>query len=89
MTSKISKAAAEMGHRGGQSTSEAKQAAARENGKKGGRPSYAPKMHRDGTVTYWSVYQQVWIEQAHTIPDDELAAMSAPTRNQVISHLGL
>jgi general stress protein YciG len=36
--SDISQAAAAMGRKGGQSTSEAKRQAVRENGKKGGRP---------------------------------------------------
>lgn len=38
MTDEISAAAATLGRKGGLSTSEAKQAASRENGKRGGRP---------------------------------------------------
>jgi len=39
MKNKISQAAAQLGKLGGKSTSEAKRIAARENGKRGGRPS--------------------------------------------------
>lgn len=43
--------------------------------------------HKDGTVTYWSVYSQQWVEHAHDVPDDELAAMSEKERGKVLSHL--
>lgn len=39
----ISSSAAEMGRKGGSKTSEAKAAAVRENGKRGGRPRKTPK----------------------------------------------
>jgi hypothetical protein len=45
--------------------------------------------HRDGTVSYWSVYNQVYIRRASTVPDNELAAMSGKERARVIRHLGL
>lgn len=45
--------------------------------------------HRDGTITYWSVYEQRWIEREDDIPDRELATMSTEERNLVIRHLGL
>ena len=48
--------------------------------------SYKTKYHRDGTVTYWSVYQQVWVERAWIVPYRELAAMSEPERSKVIRH---
>lgn len=44
--------------------------------------------HRDGTVTYWSVYDQVWIKRAVDVPDQELAAMSSEEREKVQRHLG-
>ena len=64
--------------------------ASRENGKKGGRPrtSTTPKCHRDGTVSYWSVYEQQWRVRVHGVPDRELAAMSAEERERVMRHLG-
>lgn len=48
---------------------------------------YKITYHRDGTVTYWSVYQQQWIRKASEVSDDELAAMSAQERDKVIHHL--
>ena len=44
--------------------------------------------HNDGTVTYWSVYQQQWIRD-DTIEDRELAAMDADERERVMDHLGM
>lgn len=43
--------------------------------------------HRDGTVTYWSVYCQVWERRQADVPDQELAAMSKEERRRVIRHL--
>ena len=40
-------------------------------------------VHDDGTVTYWSVYEQVWHHRAEVVPDRELAAMSAAERQRV------
>ena len=48
-----------------------------------------PKLHRDGTVTYWSVYRQVWVRRASAIPADELAAMDYMERSRVGGHLGM
>lgn len=45
--------------------------------------------HKDGTVTYWSVYQQVWVKRASSIPDNELAAMNNKERERVMRHLGI
>lgn len=44
--------------------------------------------HRDGTVTYWSVYEEMWLNHADDVPDQELAAMSSEERAKVLSHLG-
>lgn len=46
-----------------------------------------PKLNDDGTVTYWSVYQQRWIEHADSIPDRELAAHNAAERSAIMDHL--
>ena len=43
--------------------------------------------HRDGTVTYWSVYQGHWVRRATSIPDQELAAMNKAEREKVMRHL--
>jgi hypothetical protein len=42
--------------------------------------------HRDGTVSYWSVYTQCWERRpANSIPRDDLAAMNADERLRVES----
>ena len=46
--------------------------------------NYKTKFHRDGSITYWSVYCQVWVRHAWDIPDEELAAMSQPDREKSI-----
>ncbi len=43
--------------------------------------------HRDGKVTYWSVYNQVWARDwACSVPVRELAAMGAAEGARVIRH---
>lgn len=42
--------------------------------------------HRDGTVTYWSVYHQVWARVKY-IRERELAAMPAAEASRVLRHL--
>lgn len=49
---------------------------------------YKTTLHRDRTVTYWSVYNQVWCRTMRP-PDRELAAMSEKVRARVKRHLGL
>jgi hypothetical protein len=49
--------------------------------------STKPTMHRDATVTYWSVYGQVWVRRASSVPDRELAAMGDDERARVMRHL--
>lgn len=43
--------------------------------------------HRDGSVTYWSVYTQCWLQHVYAVPDKALAAMRASERARVIRHL--
>jgi hypothetical protein len=43
--------------------------------------------HRDGTVTYWSVYRQAWIRRARRVPDRDLAAMDEAERGRIALHL--
>lgn len=43
--------------------------------------------HRDGTITYWSVFQQVWVSRAETLPVSEYLAMSFAERQRVVAHL--
>jgi len=42
--------------------------------------------HRDGTLTYWSVYQQSWCVHVVRIPDQELAAMNDTERSRILRH---
>jgi hypothetical protein len=42
-----------------------------------------PVCHKTGEVTYWSVYQQRWVERTNHVPDAELAAMGARDRARV------
>ena len=48
---------------------------------------YLNTYHRDGTVTYWSIYRSKWQERASTIPDRELASMLPADRERTITHL--
>lgn len=43
-------------------------------------------LHADGTLTYWSVYRQSWVEHVWPVdvPDRELAAMPQDEREQII-----
>jgi hypothetical protein len=45
---------------------------------------YNPTFHRDGTVTFWSVFEQRWVRcNALLISDAELASMSDSERRRV------
>jgi len=44
--------------------------------------------HRDGTLTYWSVYRGHWVRRATHVPDEELAAMGDQERKKALRHLG-
>jgi len=44
-------------------------------------------MHKDGTVSHWSVYQQQRVVRAVAVPDCELAAMPERERVRVMRHL--
>ena len=45
------------------------------------------RYRKNGTVTYFSVYQQTWIKRAGMIPDRELAAMDEDERRRTEGHL--
>lgn len=48
------------------------------------KPEYANTIHRDGTVSYWSVFRQTWHRStASSIPDNELAAMNDKERSKI------
>lgn len=48
------------------------------------KPDLRTTIHRDGTVTYWSVYEQRWYDHAFGVPDRELAAMRYDERERVL-----
>jgi hypothetical protein len=45
-----------------------------------------PICHKDGTVSYWSVYFQWPVSRVRFLPDCELVAMNARDRARVIKH---
>jgi hypothetical protein len=46
---------------------------------------YDPTFHRNGTVTFWAVYEQRWVRcLAARIGDQELAAMNPKDRERVL-----
>jgi hypothetical protein len=55
--------------------------------KKENKMNTETKYHGNGMVTYWSVYEQRWIEETSYVPDHELAAMGVEEREMVEKHL--
>jgi hypothetical protein len=47
----------------------------------------APIVHRDGTVTYWSVHSQCYRERVRYVSTGDLAAMNARDRRRVLRAL--
>lgn len=43
----------------------------------------SPRIHRDGTVSYWSASAGRWIDRATHVPDKELARMEPWRRERV------
>jgi len=44
---------------------------------------YPTTVHRDGTVSYWSVYEQRWVVRASRVPDDDYAALAREDRERI------
>ena len=42
--------------------------------------------HKDGSITYWSVLNQVWERRMTEIPDAEYAGMHAKERAKCLNH---
>jgi len=42
--------------------------------------------HEDGTVSYWSVHQQQYIERTRYVPLEDLGTLPVPERDRVILH---
>jgi hypothetical protein len=52
------------------------------------KKEYKSTYHRDGTISYWSTYQQRWIRCFGAgIPDEDYLAMSPLERERVIRHI--
>jgi hypothetical protein len=49
--------------------------------------AYKNTYHRDGSITYWSVYNQQWVRKVFFVPVRELAAMSHEEVDRVRKHL--
>ena len=47
---------------------------------------FAPKFHRDATVTLWDVHAQDWVRTAHPT-DEQMASLSPAVRERVARHL--
>ena len=43
-------------------------------------------LHRDGSITFWSVYNQCWTRTVR-VSDRELAAMHADDRKRVVRQM--
>ena len=48
-----------------------------------------PRLHRDGTITYWSYYRQEWVRRAMYVPLEELEKLHPIDRERVERHLGV
>ena len=46
-----------------------------------------PILHRDGSVTYWSVTAQTWHCRTRYVPDADYAAMPPVERQRILRHL--
>ena len=47
-----------------------------------------PRLHRDGTVSFWSYYRQEWIERAIWVPAEELQRMHSYDQRRIRKHIG-
>ena len=52
-------------------------------------PTKHPRLHRDGTVSFWSYFRQEWVERTFYVPAEELEAMTSHDRTRVCRHLKL
>lgn len=46
--------------------------------------SLRPIVHRDGTVTYWSVYAQQWRRRVRYISPDDASALPSAYRERIV-----
>ena len=48
---------------------------------------YDTRVHRGGSVTYWSVYRQTWVRTHVMPPDQEMAALGERDRRRIEKHI--
>jgi len=51
------------------------------------QPERFPKLHRDGTVSFWSYGTQDWVQHAFHVPMEELERMHTYDQERVRKHL--
>jgi hypothetical protein len=49
--------------------------------------NFSPRLHRDGTVSYWSFAEGRWIEHTFVMPEEELNRLDPWRRQRVKEHL--
>ena len=49
--------------------------------------TYAIKLHRDGSFTYWSVYRQQWAHRVRHMDEREFQALSERDRGRLVRHI--
>lgn len=47
-----------------------------------------PRLHRDGTVSFWSYHRQEWVQHAFHVPIEDLQQMESYDQKRVQRHLG-
>jgi hypothetical protein len=47
-----------------------------------------PRLHRDGTVSYWSYHRQEWVQHAFHVPIEDIQSMDPYDQKRVTKHLG-
>ena len=46
-----------------------------------------PRLHRDGTVSYWSYFRQEWVQRAIYVPAEEMEKMHPMDLERVRKHM--
>ncbi len=47
------------------------------------------RIHRDGTISYWSRHQSMWVERSIYVPQEEIERMEPRDQKRVRNHMGL
>jgi len=46
-----------------------------------------PRLHRDGTISFWSYFRQEWVSRAIFVPAEEIERMHPLDQERVRKHL--